>query len=136
MLRLCPIKRCIRMEREVQEIRSSVTQASVSYAAAYKLTNQKYETALAEVKKWEDRIRMARSKGEIYLAKEAEMRLLQAKQNADGIRQILADSPQPQTLNHENLSLLEAKLAEAKMNRYHLMAAIANAKAEAMINGF
>jgi phage shock protein A len=123
------------MAQEVQQIRASVNQADANYLATYRLTQKKHEAALAEVEKWQQRVKLARAKGEIYLAQQAEARVLQAKRNAEGIGRILADSPQPKSPNHGNLQLLEAKLAEAKMNRYNLLAAINHAKAEAMIDG-
>ncbi|MFG6094404.1 PspA/IM30 family protein [Leptothoe sp. ISB3NOV94-8A] len=112
------------MEADSQNAR----QAIVNVIANQKRLQQQYEKAQTEVNKWKRRAHLALQKGDEYLAREALIR----KKMHTGILsnlevQINQEPASVQTLK-QNLTFLEAKIAEAKSMKTRLKAQIAAAK--------
>ncbi len=102
-------------------------QALINLIASRKRLQQQYGQVQAEVDKWERRTQLALQKGDEYLAKEA----LSRKKAHSGILSSLKthlDQTPPVENFKQNLTLLEAKIAEAKMMRTQLKVQIATAK--------
>ncbi len=119
------------MEADAQKAR----QALINFIACRKPLQQQYERVQAEVNKWEGRAQLAVQKGNEYLAKEA---LIRKKMHSGTLRSIQEQlGPEPDTVKNlkRNLSLLEAKIAEAKTLRTSLKAQTAIAKANGQLHG-
>ncbi len=112
------------MEADLQNARKAI----VNVIASQKRLQQHYEQAQAEVNKWERRAWLALQKGDEYLAREA----LICKGTHSGILSSLKvqlnQEPAAVKKLKQNLTLLEAKISEAKTMRNSLKAQIAAAK--------
>ena len=112
------------MEADVQKAR----QASISVLASRKRLQQQYDQTQAEVNKWKQKAQIALHKGDEYLAREA----LSRKKMHTGILSSLKAQLDQEPVSVRNLkqylTLLEAKISQAKTMRTSLTAQIADAK--------
>jgi len=112
------------MEADVQKAR----QASISVLASRKRLQQQYDQTQAEVNKWKQKAQIALHKGDEYLAREA----LSRKKMHTGILSSLKAQLDQEPVSVRNLkqylTLLEAKISQAKTMRTRLTAQIADAK--------
>jgi len=112
------------MEADVQKAR----QASISVLASRKRLQQQYDQTQAEVNKWKQKAQIALNKGDEYLAREA----LSRKKMHTGILSSLKAQLDQEPVSVRNLkqylTLLEAKISQAKTMRTRLTAQIADAK--------
>jgi phage shock protein A len=119
------------MESNLRNARKAV----VDVIASQKRLQQHYEQTQAEVNKWEQRSKLALQKGDEYLAQEA----LSRKKTYSGILSSLKGQldQEPASVKNlkQSLTLLEAKLSEAKTLRTSLKARIAAAKANGQLQG-
>ncbi|MBD3885374.1 PspA/IM30 family protein [Phormidium tenue FACHB-886] len=109
------------MEADSQNAR----QAIVTVIASQKRLQQHYEQAQAEVSKWERRAQLALQKGDEYLAREALRRKKMHARVLSSLKVQLHREPASVKSLKRNLTLLEAKISEAKTMRTRLKEQIA-----------
>ncbi|XPM60759.1 MAG: PspA/IM30 family protein [Leptolyngbya sp. IPPAS B-1204] len=116
------------MQTDLQNTR----QAIVNIIASQKRLQQQYQHAQAEVNKWKRRAQLALRKGDEYLAREALIRKKMHTGILNSLEVQLNQEPASVKTLKQNLTLLEAKIAEAKTLRTRLkeQIAIANAKGQ------
>ncbi len=120
----------IDMNADLVKLRQAVAQA----IAAQKRLEQQYTQNLQQAKQWEDRARLALSKGDEALAMEALNRKKTAVDTANALKtQVDQMAAQVKTLK-DNLTALESKLAEAKTKKEMLKARVRAAKASEQIH--
>lgn len=112
------------MEADLQNARKAI----VNVIASQKRLQQHYEQAQAEVNKWERRAQLALQKGDEYLAREALIRKKTHFGILSSLKVQLNQEPASVKTLKQNLTLLEAKISEAKTMRTNLKARIATAK--------
>ncbi len=112
------------MEEDLQNARK----ASVNVIASQKRLQQHYEQAQAEVNKWEQRAQLALQKGDEFLAREALIRKKTHSGILSSLKVSLNQEPASVKKLKQNLTLLEAKISEAKTMRTSLRVQIATAK--------
>jgi phage shock protein A len=118
------------MQADSQQAR----QAIANVVASQKRLQQQYEQAKLEVNKWQQRAQLALQKGDEYLAREA----LTHKKTHFGILSSLEAqlNQEPTYVKNlkRNLTLLEAKISEAKAMRTNLKAQIVAARANGQLH--
>ncbi|WP_448534391.1 PspA/IM30 family protein [Parathermosynechococcus lividus] len=120
----------IDMNEDLVKLRQAVAQA----IAAQKRFEQQYTQNLQQARQWEDRARLALSKGDEALAMEALSRKKTATDTAAALKtQVDQMGAQVKTLK-DNLTALESKLAEAKTKKEMLKARARAAKASEQIH--
>jgi len=120
----------IDMNEDLVKLRQAVAQA----IAAQKRLEQQYTQNLQQAKQWEDRARLALSKGDEALAMEALNRKKTATDTATALKkQVDQMGAQVKTLK-DNLTALESKIAEAKTKKEMLKARARAAKASEQIH--
>jgi phage shock protein A len=112
------------MEADSQNAR----QAVINIIASQKRLQQQYEQAQTEVNKWKRRAQLALQKGDEYLAREALIRKKMHTRVLSSLEVQLNQEPASVKTLKQNLTLLEAKIAEAKSMKTRLKAQIAAAK--------
>ena len=112
------------MEADSQNAR----QAIVNVIASQKRLQQQYEKAQTEVNKWKRRAHLALQKGDEYLAREALIRKKMHTGILSNLEVQLNQEPASVQTLKQNLTFLEAKIAEAKSMKTRLKAQIAAAK--------
>jgi phage shock protein A len=115
----------IDMQEDLVQLRQAVARA----IAEQKRTEQKYNQDLGEANKWEQRARLALSKGDENLAREA---LTRKKSHTDTAVVLKTQLEQQTTLVdslRRNLVALEGKISEAKTKKNMLQARARAAKA-------
>jgi phage shock protein A len=112
------------MEADLQNARK----ASINVIASQKRLQQHCEQAQAEVNKWERLAQLALQKGDEYLAREALIRKKTHSGILSSLKVSLNQEPTSVEKLKQNLTLLEAKISEAKNMRTSLKARIATAK--------
>jgi phage shock protein A len=105
----------------------SARQSLINLIVSGKRLQQQYEQVQAEVDKWEKRTQLALRKGDEDLAREA---LNRKKIHSDVLSSLKANLDQALPVENfkQNLTLLEAEIAEAKMMRTQLKAQLVAAK--------
>ena len=117
------------METDLQNAR----QAMINLMASQKRLQQQHEKAQAEANKWEQRARLALERGNEYLAREALTRKKMHAETLNSLNVQLDQDPASAKNLKQNLTLLEAKICEAKTMRISLKAQIAAAKASGQL---
>jgi phage shock protein A len=117
------------MEADAKDAR----EAAIDAIASQKRLQDQYERAQAEVKQWEQRAQLALNKGDEYLAREA----LFCKRTHVGTlnslkTQLNQELPSVKSLK-QNLTLLEAKISEAKTMKTTLKARMAASKVDGQL---
>ncbi len=114
---------------DMQEDLVQLRQAVARTIAEQKRTEQRYNSDLTEAGKWEQRAKLALTKGDDNLAKEALTRKKSFSDTATALKtQLDQQSGQVETLRR-NLVALESKIAEAKTKKNMLTARASAAKA-------
>ncbi|MEB3308840.1 MAG: PspA/IM30 family protein [Snowella sp.] len=114
---------------DMQEDLVQLRQAVARTIAEQKRTEQRYNSDLTEAGKWEQRAKLALTKGDENLAKEALVRKKTFADTAATLKaQLDQQTTQVQSLR-QNLTALEAKIAEAKTKKNMLQARAKAAKA-------
>ncbi|MBW4695379.1 MAG: PspA/IM30 family protein [Lyngbya sp. HA4199-MV5] len=108
-------------------------QASITLVASQKRLQQQYAQAQAEVSKWEGRAQLALQKDDEFLAREALSRKKMHAGILSSVKDQLNQKPASVKTLKQNITLLEAKIAEAKVMRTRLKAQIAAAKANGQL---
>lgn len=115
----------IDMQEDLVQLRQAVARS----IAEQKRTEQKYNQDIAEASKWEQRAKLALSKGDENLAREALTRKKSHTDTATVLKQQL-DGQVSQVDNlRKNLVALEGKISEAKTKKNMLQARATAAKA-------
>jgi phage shock protein A len=115
----------IDMQEDLVQLRQAVARS----IAEQKRTEQKYNQDIAEASKWEQRAKLALSKGDENLAREALTRKKSHTDTATVLKQQL-DGQVTQVDNlRKNLVALEGKISEAKTKKNMLQARATAAKA-------
>ncbi len=117
------------MEADARKARSAL----INVTACQKRLQQQYEQTQAEVGEWERRARLALEKGDEYLAREALSRNKMHTGLLNSIKTQIDQEPDSFKSLKQNLTLLEAKLAEAEIMRTLLKAQIATARASGQL---
>lgn len=117
------------MEADVQRAR----QASINIIASRKRIQQQYEREQAEVNKWKQRAELALQKGAEDLAREALIRKKRHAENISSLQSHLNQDPSSVESLKQNITLLEAKISEAKVMRIRLQAQISAARANGQL---
>ncbi|NEZ66645.1 PspA/IM30 family protein [Leptolyngbyaceae cyanobacterium CCMR0082] len=112
------------MEADSQNARQAIVNAIVNQ----KRLQQQYEKAQTEVNKWKRRAHLASQKGDEYLAREALIRKKMHTGILSNLEAQLNQEPASVQTLKQNLTFLEAKIAEAKSMKTRLKAQIAAAK--------
>ncbi|ACK67816.1 phage shock protein A, PspA [Rippkaea orientalis PCC 8801] len=113
------------MGEDLVQVRQAVARA----IAEQKRTEQRYSQDLSEANKWEQRAKLALSKGDESLAREALVRKKTHAETAATLKQQLdQQAVQVETLRR-NLVALESKISEAKTKKNMLIARAKAAKA-------
>jgi hypothetical protein len=112
------------MEADSQNAR----QAVVNVIASQKRLQQQYEQAQTEVNEWKRRAQLALRKGDEYLAREALIRKKMHNGVLSSLEVQLNQEPASAKNLKQNLTLLEAKISEAKSMKTKLKVQIAAAK--------
>lgn len=119
------------MEEDVVTLRSAVAKA----IAAQKQQERKISDAESEKQNWEARARMALSKGDEPLARQALQRKQSLETEIATYRQFVAQHATTVTALKDSLMKVEAKLAEAKTKKELLKARADAAKAQEQLQG-
>lgn len=119
------------MEADLQNARRAI----VNFVACQKRLQQQYEYAQAEANKWERRARLALQKENEYLTREALSRKKMHTGILNSLEVQLDQEPALVKNLKQNLTLLEAKISEAKTMRIRLKAQIAAARANGQLQG-
>ncbi len=112
------------MEADSQNAR----QAVINIIASQKQLQQQYEQAQTEVNKWKRRAQLALQKGDEYLAREALIRKKMHTKILSSLEVQLNQEPASAKNLKQNLTLLEAKISEAKNMKTRLKAQLAAAE--------
>lgn len=120
----------IDMNADLVKLRQAVAQA----IAAQKRLEQQYTQNLQQARQWEDRARLALSKGDEALAMEALSRKKSATDTAAALKTQVAQMAAQVNALKGNLTALESKLAEAKTKKEMLKARARAAKASEQIH--
>jgi len=119
------------MQEDLVQVRQAVARA----IAEQRQTEQKYSKDQSEANKWEQRAKLALSKGDETLAREA----LKRKKDFTETAAILKNQLDQQTVQVEslrkNLIALESKISEAKTKKNMLVARSRAAKANEELGG-
>jgi phage shock protein A len=110
-------------------------QAIANIMASQRRLQQQYEQAQLEIDKWQRRVQLALQKGDEYLAGEA---LSRKKMHSDILSSLKTQLDQkPTSVNNfkQKLTLLEAKISEAKSMQTRLKAQIAIARVNGQLQG-
>jgi phage shock protein A len=118
------------MQADSQQAR----QAIANVIASQKRLQQQYEQAQLEVNKWQQRAQLALQKGDEYLAREALTCKKMHSRILSGLKAQLDQEPASVKNLKRNLTLLEAKISEAKAMRTNLKAQIATARADGQLH--
>jgi phage shock protein A len=114
---------------DMQEDLIQLRQAVARVMAERNRTEQKYKQDVSEASKWEQRAKLALTKGDESLAREALMRKKSLADTAGALKQQLdQQNAQLETLR-SNLVALESKISEAKTKKNMLQARAKAAKA-------
>ncbi len=119
------------LDRAIEQMEADLrnaSQASINVIASQKLLQQQYEQAQADVNKWKRRAQLALQKGNEYLAREALIRKKMHTKILSSLEVQLNQEPASVKKIKQNLTLLEAKISEAKSMRTRLKAEIAAAE--------
>ncbi|WKT82573.1 PspA/IM30 family protein [Thermosynechococcus sp. QKsg1] len=120
----------IDMNEDLVKLRQAVAQA----IAAQKRLEQQYAQNLKDAQQWEERARLALSRGDEALALEALNRKKTAADTAAALKaQVDQMAVQVKTLK-DNLTALESKISEAKTKKEMLKARVRAAKASEQIH--
>lgn len=120
----------IDMNADLVKLRQAVAQA----IAAQKRLEQQYAQNLKDAQQWEERARLALSRGDEALALEALNRKKTAADTAAALKaQVDQMAAQVKTLK-DNLTALESKISEAKTKKEMLKARVRAAKASEQIH--
>jgi phage shock protein A len=117
------------MEADFQKAR----QASINVIASQKRLQHQYEKTEAEVNLWEKRARLVLQKGDEQLAREALIRKKTHSGILSSLKVQLNQEPTSVKNLKQNLTLLEAKISEAKTMRICLKSRILAAKANGQL---
>ncbi|WP_242043319.1 PspA/IM30 family protein [Leptolyngbya sp. FACHB-671] len=109
-------------------------QAIAHVMASQRQLQQQYEKAQLEVNKWQQRAQLALKKGDEYLAGEALSRKKMHSGILSSLEAQLDQEPASVKNLKRNLTLLEAKISEAKAMRTNLKAQIAAAMANGRLH--
>jgi phage shock protein A len=121
----------IDMQEDLVQLRQAVARA----IATQKSTEQKYNKYNTEANNWGERAKLALSKGDENLAREALVRKKSAAENATMLKQqVDAQITQIETLKR-NLIALESKISEAKTKKDMLKARVKAAEANKQLQG-
>ncbi|OKH23235.1 hypothetical protein NIES593_10355 [Hydrococcus rivularis NIES-593] len=115
----------IDMQEDLVQLRQAVARA----IAEQKRTEQRYNQDLGEANKWDQRARLALSKGDENLAREALMRKKSHMDTATVLKQQLEGQVAQVDSLRKNLVALESKISEAKTKKNMLQARARAAKA-------
>ncbi|WP_026100574.1 PspA/IM30 family protein [Synechococcus sp. PCC 7336] len=120
--------------RDMVEEQVKVRQGVAKAIAAQKNLQRQYAQAKENAAKWQERAKLALSKGEEALAREALVSKNRHEESAAGVKQQL-DSQSTQVASlKSSLMKLESKISEAKARRNMLVARAQSAKATQQIN--
>lgn len=120
----------------VEELNQDLLQVKTQVASAIATEKQlysKYQQLQNDADKWEQKAGLAVDKGEDDLAREALQRKVNAQQAADGFRQQWEEQKKSVAVLKDNLTKLEAKIAEYATKKDLLVARHRRADAEKRI---
>lgn len=115
----------IDMQEDLVQLRQAVARS----IAEQKKTEQRYNQDLTEASKWEQRAKLALSKGDENLAREALTRKKSLADSANVLKQQLEQQTAQVDTLRRNLMALEGKISEAKTKKNMLQARAKAAKA-------
>ena len=113
------------MQEDLVQLRKAVAKA----LAEQKRTEQRYNQNISEASKWESRAKLALSKGDENLAREALTRKKTLTDTAALLKQQLDQQVGQSEVLQRNLMALESKISEAKTKKNMLQARAKSAKA-------
>ena len=113
------------MQEDLVQLRKAVAKA----LAEKKRTEQRYSQNISEASKWESRAKLALSKGDENLAREALTRKKTLTDTATMLKQQLDQQAGQTEVLQRNLMALESKISEAKTKKNMLQARAKSAKA-------
>ncbi len=130
------------LEQTIIDMGNDLVQLKQAYAgtvASQKRTEKQYKQSLSEANSWEQRAKLALSKGEETLAREALVRKKSHTDSATTLKEQLDQQNGQIDTMRRNLMALESKIAEAKTKKDMLIsrakAAKANEALQSTMNG-